>query len=578
MTPVATLPFRIALAQCRLIVGDLAGNAQAVRRVAADAQAGGAQLVAFPEMTIPGYPPEDLVLRRSFSAACEETLFRLAKDLDADGLGELPAYVGYLRRTDAGAHNSAAVLYRGAVAVSTDKVYLPNYGVFDEDRYFLAGSSFAAVTVAGVRVGLTICEDLWWPGGPTAAAAAAGVDLLLCTNGSPYERGKAAFRETLVAQRAVEAGAPVAYVNQVGGQDELVFDGASFVLDAQGEVLARAAQFAEELLLVDLQLEPRPETAASAGGGLEIQRTVLSQTPGPRPEVRARRVVAPLGDLAADWAAIVLGTRDYVEKNGFASVVLCLSGGIDSALATTVAVDALGGDRVHTVAMPSAYSSSHSLEDAAELARRQGTHHRVMSIAPMVEAYQQLLELTGLAEENLQARVRGTLVMALSNAEGHLVLACGNKSELATGFSTLYGDSAGGFAPIKDIPKTEVWQLARWRNAQSPVAPPIPQRSIEKAPSAELAPGQLDSDRLPDYSVLDRLLADYVEHDADRAALVRDGVDPDTVDRTVRLVDLAEYKRRQNPPGPKVTAKAFGRDRRLPITSRWREGQGQPPG
>ncbi len=568
--PMPTL--RLALAQCRLVVGDLVGNAATVLRLTADAAAAGAQLVAFPEMTLTGYPPEDLVLRRSFSTASEEALTRLAKDLDAAGLGEVPTCVGYLRREDAGAHNSAAVLHRGAVVASTDKVFLPNYGVFDEDRYFLAGDRFVAVTVAGVRVGLTICEDLWWPGGPALAGAAAGVDLLLCVNGSPYERGKAGFRETLVAQRAAEAGAPVAYVNQVGGQDELVFDGGSFVVDAAGVVLSRAAQFVEELVVVDLELPPHPATAVAEAAGLRIDRVPLSATSAPRPGSRPPTLAPPLTALAADWAAIVLGTRDYVEKNGFASVVLCLSGGIDSALTATAAVDALGGDRVHTVAMPSAYSSAHSVDDAAELARRQGTRHRVMPIAPMVEAYQQLLHLTGLAEENLQARVRGTLVMALSNAEGHLVLACGNKSELATGFSTLYGDSAGGFAPIKDIPKSEVWELARWRNAQSPAAPPIPEASISKPPSAELAPGQLDSDRLPDYALLDRLLDDYVEHDRGRAQLLAAGFDAETVDRTVRLVDLAEYKRRQNPPGPKVTPKAFGRDRRLPITNRWREG------
>jgi NAD+ synthase (glutamine-hydrolysing) len=574
---VTTAPFRLALAQCRLVVGDLAGNAATVRRVAAEAAAAGAQFVAFPEMTLTGYPPEDLVLRRSFSAATEDALTRLAKDLDADGLGELPAYVGYLRRTEAGAHNSAAVLHRGGVAASVDKVYLPNYGVFDEDRYFLAGDRAVSVVVGGVRVALTICEDLWWPGPPTDAAKTVGADLLLCTNGSPYERGKAGFRETLLARRVAECGLPVAYVNQVGGQDELVFDGGSFVLGADGEVVARAAQFEAEILVVDLELEQHAATTATTEGSLTLDRIVISETVAPQGFPGSARVAEPLDGLAADWAAIVLGTRDYVDKNGFASVVIASSGGIDSAVVATIAVDALGGDRVHTVALPSAYSSGHSRDDAAELAARQGTHHRVVSIAPMVDAYQAALHLTGLAEENLQARVRGTLMMGLSNGEGHLVLTTGNKSELAVGFSTLYGDTAGGYAPIKDIPKTEVWALARWRNAQSPEHPPIPQQIIDKPPSAELAPGQLDTDRLPAYEVLDPLLESYVEHDAGRSQLLASGVDAEVADAVVRLVDLAEYKRRQNPPGPKVTAKAFGRDRRLPITNRWREAPSDRP-
>lgn len=576
-----SVQFRIALAQCRLVVGDLAGNAATVRRIAADAAADGAQLVAFPELTLTGYPPEDLVLRRSFSTASERAVEKLAADLAADGNGDLPVCVGYLRRSDVGAFNSAAVLYGGVVAASTDKVFLPNYGVFDEDRYFAPGRRFVTVTVGGAHIGLSVCEDLWWPHGPAEAAGVTGVDLLLNINGSPYERHKAGFREVLLAQRTAEAGAPVAYVNQVGGQDELVFDGASFVLDADGSVLARAAQFAEELLVVDLDLPSRPQNTAGEAAGLQVERIVLSTVPAPQRVPSPPPCAEPLADLAADWAAIVLGTRDYVAKNGFSSVVLGLSGGIDSAVVATVAVDALGADRVHTVALPSAYSSTGSLADAAELARRQGTQHRVVPIAPMVAAYQQALQLSGLAEENLQARVRGTLLMALSNSEGHLVLTTGNKSELAVGFSTLYGDSAGGFAPIKDIPKTEVWELARWRNAQSPAVAgdcgPIPQASIDKPPSAELAPDQLDSDRLPDYGVLDALLEAYVEHDAGYADLAAHA-DPDEVTRVVRLVDLAEYKRRQNPPGPKITAKAFGRDRRLPITNGWREGPSGPTG
>ncbi|MGH3743399.1 MAG: NAD(+) synthase, partial [Mycobacteriales bacterium] len=441
------VPFRLALAQCRLVVGDLAANAATVRRVAAEAARRGAQLVAFPEMTLTGYPPEDLVFRRAFCAAAEDALTDLAATLVGDGLGELPAVVGYLRRDEHDRpHNSAAVLFGGAVVAQTDKVLLPTYGVFDERRYFEPGTTFAAVTVGGARLGLTICEDLWWPGGPSVAANAAGVDLVLCINGSPYESGKAEVREALISERAVEAAAPVAYLNQVGGQDELVFDGGSFVVDETGRTVARTDQFTEELFVVDLSLAPHAATRTTAAAGLRIVRTELPGPPVPRVDPIALTVAPRRDRLDLDYAAVVTGTRDYVLENGFGSVCLGLSGGIDSALTATVAVDALGGDRVHTVAMPSSYSSSHSQDDAAELARRQRTQHRVIAISPMVEAYQDALHLTGLAEENLQARVRGTLLMALSNSEGHLVLTTGNKSELATGFSTLYGDSAGGFA------------------------------------------------------------------------------------------------------------------------------------
>ncbi|HEV7209077.1 MAG TPA: NAD+ synthase [Mycobacteriales bacterium] len=567
---------RVALAQCRLVVGDLAGNAELITGWVKEALAIGAQLVAFPEMTLTGYPPEDLVLRDSFVRAGERALLQLAARLHQEGCGDIAVVVGYLRGTRGRVQNASAVLYEGNVVATSAKVHLPNYGVFDEARYFVPGDSFAVVRVAGVDVGLTICEDLWQAGGPVSAAAHAQIDLLLCINGSPYERGKAAFRTQLCRDSAASAGAPIAYVNQVGGQDELVFDGGSLFVDTEGAVLARAAQFTEELLVCDLDLTVHDSQREGIVDGLRISRSDLGAGFGPPSVPLPRRVAQPLPDLAEVYAAILTGTRDYVDKNGFRSVVLGLSGGIDSALTATVAVDALGADRVHTVALPSAYSSTHSLADAAELARRQGTHHRVMPIAAMVAAYQQALHLTGLAEENLQARVRGTLLMALSNAEGHLVLTTGNKSELATGFSTLYGDSAGGFAPIKDIPKTLVWELARWRNAQDPHAPPIPSESITKPPSAELAPGQLDTDRLPSYDLLDALLDDYVTGDRGRDELIAAGHDPELIDRTVRLVDLAEYKRRQNPPGPKVTSKAFGRDRRLPITNRWREGADEP--
>ena len=529
---------RVALAQVDITVGDLAGNAALVREWTARARDAGAQLVAFPEMTLTGYPIEDLVFRDSFLDANKRLLDTLAAEST-----DLPVVVGYLDRDAAGARNAVALLRGGRVEARYFKHHLPNYGVFDEARYFTPGNDVALVDVAGVRVALTICEDLWQDGGTVAASGKAGAELIVVVNGSPYERGKSEFRRSLVARRAAETGAVFAYVNTTGGQDELVFDGDSMVVTPAGDVLARAGRFADELLLADLDLP------GGAHGG------------GP--------VATPLCDEAEVYGAVVAGTRDYVRKNGFHSAVLGLSGGIDSALVATIAVDALGAANVHTVAMPSGYSSQGSLDDAAELARRQGTRHQVVPIEAMVKAYHEAVPLTGLAAENLQARVRGTLLMALSNEHGHLVLTTGNKSELATGFSTLYGDSAGGWAPIKDVPKTLVWQLARWRNAQSPEAPPIPESSIAKPPSAELAPGQLDSDRLPPYEQLDDILDDYVERDVGRDALVAQGFDPAVVDRVIRLVDVAEYKRRQYPPGPKITPRAFGRDRRLPISNRW---------
>ncbi len=598
---------RVALAQVNTVVGDLEANADLVSGWAKRAAHRGAHLVAFPEMTLTGYPAEDLVLRRSFAEASRNAVGHLARRLADEGTGELAVIVGYLdtSRTPAPRlgrpagepQNAAAVLWRGNVVARYAKHHLPNYGVFDEFRYFVPGHDFPVVRLHGVDVALTICEDLWQDGGPVAVARAAAVGLLVCINGSPYERGKAFHRDELAARRAREAGAALAYVNLVGGQDELVFDGGSLVVDAAGRLLARAEQFTETLLTVDLDL-PAARTAAPAasavatgtavgtgtavdagdGTAMTVTRLVLTDQPVAASDAAAPVVAQRLDSAAELYQALVTGTRDYVGKNGFTSVVLGLSGGIDSALVATIAVDALGADRVHTVAMPSVHSSTGSVDDAAELARRTGVTHTVAPIQPVVDAFHATLAtaggLAGLAAENLQARVRGTLLMALSNAHGHLVLTTGNKSELATGFSTLYGDSAGGFAPIKDVPKTLVWELARWRNAHADrrgETPPIPEEIIVKPPSAELAPGQLDSDRLPDYTTLDAVLDDYVERDQGRTELITAGHSPETVERVIRLVDLAEYKRRQNPPGPKVTSKAFGRDRRLPITSHWRE-------
>jgi NAD+ synthase (glutamine-hydrolysing) len=593
---------RIALAQVNTTVGDLEGNAELVLDWTRRAAAAGARIVVFPEMALTGYPVEDLALRASFVEASVAALHGLAARLDAAGLGGIAVVVGYLdRRTDlaprvglpAGApQDAAALLHGGQVAVTSAKHHLPNYGVFDEFRYFVPGDTvpvFRLPAAGGepVDVAIAICEDLWQDGGPVAVCARARAGLLVVPNASPYEQGKDDDRLELCQRRAREAGAALAYANQVGGQDELVFDGDSIIVDAAGTLLARGPQFEEALVVTDLELPPADLTlrpgreAADAQDGtiMTIRRIELAADPADRAALEdaptAPSAIWPrLDDLAEVYAALVLGVRDYVGKNGFGSVLLGLSGGIDSALTATIAADAIGPENVNVVLMPSQYSSGHSIDDAEDLAKRQGLNDRTVAIAPMVDAFEAELDLHGLAAENLQARVRGMILMSLSNEHNHLVLTTGNKSELATGYSTLYGDSAGGYAPIKDVLKTLVWDLARWRNRQAAErgeTPPIPENSITKPPSAELAPGQLDSDSLPDYAVLDRLLDDYVEQDKGAAELVAAGFDAALVERVIRLVDRAEYKRRQYPPGPKITGKNFGRDRRLPITSRWRE-------
>lgn len=573
---------RLALAQVNATVGDLAGNAEMVRLWTAKAAEAGAHLVAFPEMALTGYPVEDLALRTSFVDASRTALSQLAADLDADGLGDLPVVVGYLDRAAAGAvdtdpsrelpQNCAAVLHRGSVVARYAKHHLPTYGVFDEARVFAPGHDLAVVRVRDVDVALAICEDIWQEGGPVSMAREAGAELLLVLNGSPYERDKDDTRLELAARRAGQAGCALAYLNLVGGQDELVFDGDSIVVGADGSVLARGPQFAEDLLVLDLDLAESTFDPADVTEGVVF--TSVSEEPAPtyaaRPAPEAPRL-DPVGEV---YEALVLGLRDYVRKNGMSSVVLGLSGGIDSALVAAIACDALGATNVNAVSMPSEYSSEHSKDDAADLATRTGLHYRVQPIKPMVEAFLANLALTGVAEENLQARCRGVILMGLSNQEGHLTLATGNKSELATGYSTIYGDSVGGFAPLKDVPKTLVWQLATWRNAEAErmgQTPPIPPSSITKPPSAELRPGQVDQDSLPPYETLDAILELYVSGARGRAQLIEAGFDEATVDRVVSLVDRAEWKRRQFAPGPKISALAFGRDRRLPITSRWRE-------
>ena len=547
---------RVALVQENATVGDLAGNAELVVQRVTEAAAAGADLVAFPEMFLTGYPVEDLSLRKSFITASQQAMTSLAVRLNASGLGATTVVVGFLDsapdhedrlgRPRHSPQNAAAVVRGGRVIAGYAKHHLPNYGVFDEYRYFVPGERECIVDVAGRRVALAICEDLWQEGGPVAWARDAAADLLLVINGSPYERNKDDTRLELCARRAREAGMPLAYVNLVGGQDELVFDGDSLIVDASGTEQARAAQFRTELLIADIG----HSTSASA-------------EPNPR-----------LSDAEEVYRALVCGLGDYVRKNGFDSVVIGLSGGIDSALTAAIAVDALGPKAVYGVGMPSEYSSQHSRDDAADFARRTGVNFREIPIAPVVNAFQGSLSLTGLSAENLQARVRGTTLMGISNEEGHLVIATGNKSELSVGYSTLYGDAVGGYAPLKDVPKTLVWKLARWRNDEAETqgeVPPIPPSSITKPPSAELRPGQLDSDSLPDYTVLDDVLDDYVEQDQGASDLVAAGFDPILVERVVALTDRAEYKRRQYPPGPKISFKAFGRDRRLPITNRWRE-------
>ncbi|RMB87094.1 NAD+ synthase [Streptomyces shenzhenensis] len=578
---------RLALNQIDSRVGDLAGNTETILRWTRHSAERGAHLVAFPEMVLTGYPVEDLALRSSFVTASRAALRSLAARLAEEGLGELPVIVGYLDRSEsaqprygqpAGApQNAAAVLHRGAVALNFAKHHLPNYGVFDEFRYFVPGDTMPVVRVHGVDVALAICEDLWQDGGRVPAARSAGAGLLLSVNASPYERNKDDTRLELVRKRAQEAGCTTAYLAMIGGQDELVFDGDSIVVDADGEVIARAPQFEETCVLLDLDLpaaSAQPPTGV-VDDGLRIDRVILSADPLPAyPPERTGGYADRLDDDEEVYQALVTGLRAYVRKNGFRSVLIGLSGGIDSALVAAIACDAVGAEHVYGVSMPSKYSSEHSKDDAAELARRTGLNFRTVPIAPMFDAYMASTELTGLAEENLQSRLRGTLLMAISNQEGQIVLAPGNKSELAVGYSTLYGDSVGAYGPIKDVYKTSVFRLAEWRNraaAERGETPPIPENSITKPPSAELRPGQVDTDSLPDYPVLDAILDLYVDHDKGADTIVAVGFDPELVTRTLRMVDTAEYKRRQYPPGTKTSAKGFGKDRRLPITNSWRE-------
>ena len=550
------MKLRVALDQINPTVGDIVGNRALIASSIESAKKSSAHIVLFPEMIVTGYPVEDLALRPSFQIASKASLLEIAKGVR----GDIVAMVGYLDTSPAGApQNALAIISEGEVKARYVKRHLPNYGVFDEFRNFTAGNQSLVVRIHGVDVAVAICEDIWHS---LADIAARTPGLLVVPNGSPYERNKDDVRLALVQKRAKEVGAPLAYVNMTGGQDDLVFDGDTIVVDKTGALIARAPQFDDVLMIVDIECSvgtSTPDLIISSEGG-EITKELSSS------------VAARLSDEAEMWQGLVVGLRDYISKNGFSSVVLGLSGGIDSALVAAIAIDAVGASNVYGVAMPSKYSSGHSVEDAQALADATGINFRIQSIAPMVDSFMTNLNLTGVAEENLQARVRGTTLMGISNAEGHIVLATGNKSELAVGYSTLYGDAVGGFAPIKDIYKTDVWALATWRNQEAlakGLTPPIPERSITKEPSAELRPDQKDSDSLPDYILLDQVLRSYVDEDHGYEILIKDGFEPALVTRVIGLVDRAEYKRRQYPPGTKVSMRAFGKDRRLPMTSRW---------
>jgi NAD+ synthase (glutamine-hydrolysing) len=574
---------RLALSQLNATVGDIAGNAELIRRSIRDAAAAGADLVLFPEMALTGYPPEDLLLKEHFLADAEAALLGLAAEAS-----DVVAIVGFPERAE-DVFNSAAVLAGGRVHAVYRKIFLPNYGVFDEQRYFQAGPAGAVLPLGGHRVGLTVCEDIWEPGPPASEEAVAGATLIVNISASPYHAGKGAERERMFAQRARDNLACVAFCALVGGQDELVFDGHSCVIDHTGATIARAGQFCEELLVCDVDLDAaaaarlrdpshRPAARHMQRRAIELARLELPVRAGEIAAEQApplRPLAAPIEPPEAEvYAALCLGLHDYVNKNGFAHVVLGLSGGVDSALVACLAADALGPANVSAAIMPSPYSSRGTQQDARDLAAALGLEIHELPIESVMAAYESTLMSTfqgrpaDLTEENLQARIRGNLLMALSNKFGWLVLTTGNKSEMSVGYTTLYGDLAGGFAVIKDVPKTLVYRLSAWRNSQP--GSPMPPSILQRAPSAELRPDQRDEDSLPPYEVLDRILHGYIELDRSREQLIGEGLAAADVDHAIRLVDLAEYKRRQAPPGIKITPRALGRDRRMPITNRYR--------
>jgi len=558
---------RVALAQVNPTVGDLSGNAALIKDYFARAAEGGADMVAFPELAITGYPPEDLLLKPSFVRQNLEILRDLAKTLKGPA-----AVIGFVDHDKAGRlYNAAAVVAGGRVRGVYHKEELPNYGVFDEKRYFAEGTGLPLFVIRGVQIGVTVCEDAWIGDGPVQGVARNGAEVVLNINASPYHRDKSFERQVLFRQRARDNKVFFLYVQTVGGQDELVFDGDSLTYAPDGRLLVRGAQFEEELVLVDIELPDKTRRIKKGAEVVQISKASARKKP-PLPERHARRGMDRVEEV---YSALQLGTRDYIRKNGFASVVMGLSGGIDSSLTAVIAADAIGAENVVGIAMPSEISSSESLEDAKELATNLGIQFDVLAIAGIQRAFMDALAdpfagtKPGLAEENLQARIRGTILMALSNKFGHLVLTTGNKSEMATGYSTLYGDMAGGFAVLKDVPKTLVYELSAWRNSYGLAA--IPDRVFTKPPSAELRLGQTDQDELPPYDELDPILSAYVEEDRSIREMIALGYDEKTVRKVVEMVDRSEYKRRQAPPGVKITARAFGKDRRLPITNGFRQ-------
>jgi len=575
---VIAAPLRIALAQINSVVGDIAGNEREIAAAIALAHDAGAQIVVFPELALTGYPPEDLLLKEHFLADTRAALERLAADTTA-----IVAIVGYPERAE-DVHNSAAILADGKIQASYRKQHLPNYGVFDELRYFQPGERGATIEVDGVTVGLTICEDIWQPGPPLSDEALSGARVIVNLSASPYAAGKGGRREQMIQQRARDELCAVAFCGLVGAQDELVFDGWSLVVDHEGTPIARAPQFEQALLIADLDAVTvgsarlrdtrRRAPAAQARDSVDRLGSFTVRGDAERKPAPPATIAAPLDSVEEVYGALVLGTRDYARKNGFEHVVLGLSGGIDSTLVALVAVDALGADCVTCVTMPSPYSSAGTRGDAERLAENLGVELLTIPIAPMMEAFDAALapifagREPDLTEENLQARIRGNLLMALSNKFGWLVLTTGNKSEMSVGYSTLYGDSAGGFAVIKDVPKLLVYDLTRYRDERAG-GELVPPQLFTRAPSAELRPDQRDDDSLPPYEILDAILEGYVEHDLGREQLIARGLPAADVERVIGLVDVAEYKRRQQPPGIKVTSRAFGRDRRVPITNHY---------
>ncbi|MEA2429357.1 MAG: hypothetical protein QOF37_2985 [Thermoleophilaceae bacterium] len=576
-----TEPLRVALAQINTVVGDIGGNSKKIRAYIERARDEGAQLVVFPELAVTGYPPEDLLLKTHFVDAAGAALEEIARDAE-----DIVALVGFPERRD-DVYNAAAVLADGRVQAVYRKIYLPNYGVFDEQRYFQSGAEPALIELNGVAIGITICEDIWEPGPPATSEALSGAQVIANLSASPYHAGKPLEREQMLVQRARDNLASVVFCNLFGGQDELVFDGASVVIDPAGNVVARAPQFEEALITATIdpgvssamRLRDARHRAAvrryRERGGEACPVIARSTVEGDAEEVKGP-VADPMTTEAEIYAALVTGTRDYVEKNGFKSVVLGLSGGIDSALVALIAVDALGADRVRTVVMPSPYSSDETQGDARTIARNLGTELTEFGIAPLMEGYDDVLKAAfegsepDVTEENLQARMRGNLLMALSNKFGWLVLTTGNKSEMSVGYATLYGDMAGGFAVLKDVYKTRVYRLVEWRNEEAG-RELVPHSVVERPPSAELRAEQKDEDSLPPYEILDAILFGYIEGDLDADQLVHHGLPPEDVERVIHLVDKAEYKRRQAPPGIRISTRAFGRDRRLPITNRFRD-------